>query len=114
MVREEYKEPCSSLYVRDKKTLLFEVTYYKKRINFEVFHALTDGTGATEFLRELVKNYLYLIHEEDLEPVELSNQYLTVKDQEDDSFSRYYDPDFPKKEKEKDQGGSDQKGWKRI
>lgn len=79
VVREEYKEPCSSLYVRDKKTLLFEVTYYKKRINFEVFHALTDGTGATEFLRELVKNYLYLIHEEDLEPVELSNQYLTVK-----------------------------------
>lgn len=72
VVREEYKEPCSSLYVRDKKTLLFEVTYYKKRINFEVFHALTDGTGATEFLRELVKNYLYLIHEEDLEPVELS------------------------------------------
>ena len=99
VVREEYKEPCSSLYVRDKKTLLFEVTYYKKRINFEVFHALTDGTGATEFLRELVKNYLYLIHEEDLEPVELSNQYLTVKDQEDDSFSRYYDPDFPRKKK---------------
>ena len=101
VVREEYKEPCSSLYVRDKKTLLFEVTYYKKRINFEVFHALTDGTGATEFLRELVKNYLYLIHEEDLEPVELSNQYLTVKDQEDDSFSRYYDPDFPRKKKKK-------------
>ena len=99
VVREEYKEPCSSLYVRDKKTLLFEVTYYKKRINFEVFHALTDGTGATEFLRELVKNYLYLIHEEDLEPVELSNQYLTVKDQEDDSFSRYYDPDFTRKKK---------------
>ena len=101
VVREEYKEPCSSLYVRDKKTLLFEVTYYEKRINFEVFHALTDGTGATEFLRELVKNYLYLIHEEDLEPVELSNQYLTVKDQEDDSFSRYYDPDFPRKKKKK-------------
>ena len=101
VVREEYKEPCSSLYVRDKKTLLFEVTYYKKRINFEVFHALTDGTGATEFLRELVKNYLYLIHEEDLEPVELSTQYLTVKDQEDDSFSRYYDPDFPRKKKKK-------------
>ena len=42
-----------------KKTLLFKVTYYKKRINFEVFHVLTDGTGATEFLKELVKNYLY-------------------------------------------------------
>ena len=110
VVREEYKEPCSSLYVRDKKTLLFEVTYYKKRI--EVFHALTDGTGATEFLRELVKNYLYLIHEEDLEPVELSNQYLTVKDQEDDSFSRYYDPDFPRKKKKKIRAVQIKKGGK--
>ena len=112
VVREEYKEPCSSLNVRDKKTLLFEVTYYKKRINFEVFHALTDGTGATEFLRELVKNYLYLIHEEDLEPVELSNQYLTVKDQEDDSFSRYYDPDFPRKKKKKIRAVQIKKGGK--
>lgn len=112
VVREEYKEPCSSLYVRDKKTLLFEVTYYKKRINFEVFHALTDGTGATEFLRELVKNYLYLIHEEDLEAVELSNQYLTVKDQEDDSFSRYYDPDFPRKKKKKIRAVQIKKGGK--
>lgn len=112
VVREEYKEPCSSLYVRDKKTLLFEVTYYKKRINFEVFHALTDGTGATEFLRELVKNYLYLIHEEDLKPVELSNQYLTVKDQEDDSFSRYYDPDFPRKKKKKIRAVQIKKGGK--
>lgn len=112
VVREEYKEPCSSLYVRDKKTLLFEVTYYKKRINFEVFHALTDGTGATEFLRELVKNYLYLIHEEDLEPVELSNQYLTVKDQEDDSFIRYYDPDFPRKKKKKIRAVQIKKGGK--
>ena len=112
VVREEYKEPCSSLYVRDKKTLLFEVTYYEKRINFEVFHALTDGTGATEFLRELVENYLYLIHEEDLEPVELSNQYLTVKDQEDDSFSRYYDPDFPRKKKKKIRAVQIKKGGK--
>ena len=112
VVREEYKEPCSSLYVRDKKTLLFEVTYYEKRINFEVFHALTDGTGSTEFLRELVKNYLYLIHEEDLEPVELSNQYLTVKDQEDDSFSRYYDPDFPRKKKKKIRAVQIKKGGK--
>ena len=112
VVREEYKEPCSSLYVRDKKTLLFEVTYYEKRINFEVFHALTDGTGATEFLRELVKNYLYLIHEEDLETVELSNQYLTVKDQEDDSFSRYYDPDFPRKKKKKIRAVQIKKGGK--
>ena len=59
VVREEYKPPCSQLYVRDQKNLLFEVTYYKKRINFETYHALTDGTGALQFVRSLV--YFYLI-----------------------------------------------------
>ena len=91
VVREEYKEPCSRIYVRDKKSLLFEVTYYKKRINFEVFHVLTDGTGATEFLKELVKDYLYLAHrDEGLEDVSLHPEDMTVQDQENDSFVKYY------------------------
>ena len=90
-VREEYREPCSRLYIRDKQTLLFEVTYYKKRINFEVFHVLTNGTGATEFLRELVKNYLYLAHQGDgLAQVSLQPEEMTIQDQEDDSFLKYY------------------------
>ena len=102
VVKEEYKEPCSRLYIRDKKTLLFEVTYYKKRINFEVFHVLTDGTGATEFLKELVKNYLYLAHkEEGLEQVSLQPEDMTVQDQEDDSFLKYYSKDQKRPKKRK-------------
>ena len=60
IVKEEKRPPCSSLYIPDKKTLLFQVSYYKNRINFEVYHALTDGTGAMNFLSELVQNYLIL------------------------------------------------------
>ena len=91
VVREEYKEPSSQLYIRDKSDLLFEVTYYKKRINFEVFHVLTDGTGASEFVRELVKNYLYLVHKEDgLEDVVLSEYSESLADQESDGFEKYY------------------------
>ena len=91
VVREEYKDPCAPLYVRDKKNLLFEVTYYKTRINFEVFHALTDGTGATEFLRELVKQYLLACYgESGLPEIALNKPHLTEQDQEDDSFSKYY------------------------
>ncbi len=104
IVKEEYKEPCSRLYIKDKKTLLFEVTYYKKRINFEVFHVLTDGTGATEFLKELVKNYLYLAHREDgLEQVSMLPEDMTVQDQEDDSFLKYYSKEQrrPKEKKAK-------------
>ena len=102
IVKEEYKEPCSRLYIKDKKTLLFEVTYYKKRINFEVFHVLTDGTGATEFLKELVKNYLYLIHKVNgLEPVSLLPEDMTVQDQEVDSFLKYYSKDQKRPKKRK-------------
>ncbi|MBP7873096.1 MAG: hypothetical protein KAZ76_03285, partial [Fusicatenibacter sp.] len=61
-VEEEKRPPCSEIYVPDHKTLLFQVSYYKTRINFEVFHALTDGTGAMLFLKELVSNYLILCH----------------------------------------------------
>lgn len=100
VVEEEHREPCSNLYVRDKKSLLFEVTYYGRRINFEVFHALTDGTGATEFLRELVKNYLYISHrDEGLPDVELKDENITFQDQENDSFSKYYSEITKKKHK---------------
>lgn len=100
IVKEEYKEPCSSLYIRDKKQLLFEVTYYGKRINFEVFHSLTDGSGAAEFLRELAKNYLYLSHQgEGLLDVPLLDEHITIQDQENDSFSKYFSKVKPKKMK---------------
>ena len=62
LVREEDRPPCSRIYVPDQKRLLFEVTYYKNRINLEVFHGLTDGTGAMQFLKELVRNYLTLTY----------------------------------------------------
>ena len=101
-LKGEVQEPCSRLYIKDKKTLLFEVTYYKKRINFEVFHVLTDGTGATEFLKELVKNYLYLIHKVNgLEPVSLLPEDMTVQDQEVDSFLKYYSKDQKRPKKRK-------------
>lgn len=62
VVKLETEPPCSRLYIPDKKSLLFQVSYDKNRINFEVFHALTDGTGAMHFLQELVQDYLILAH----------------------------------------------------
>ena len=89
-VKEEKKPPCSRLYIPDKKTLLFEVTYYKNRINFEVYHALTDGTGAMHFLQELVQNYLIRKHPEaQLARIETGEE-STPGEQEKDSFSQYY------------------------
>ncbi|MDO4273884.1 MAG: DUF6320 domain-containing protein [Eubacteriales bacterium] len=101
IVREEEKPPCSKLYIPDKKTLLFEVTYYKKRINFEVFHALTDGTGAMCFLQELVINYLQLAHPQADLPLPKVNEEVTGKDQEEDSFSQYYSAEAPRNKEKK-------------
>lgn len=100
VVKEEYREPCSNLYIRDKRELLFEVTYYNKRINFEVFHALTDGTGAVEFMKELVKNYLILSHKE-LRTWKEERPHISVSAMEDDGFSKYYSKDVKRKDKKK-------------
>ena len=101
VVKKEKKPPCSRLYIPDKKSLLFEVSYHENRINFEVYHALTDGTGAMYFLEELVQNYLILAHPEAklprIEPVE----EITPGDQEEDSFSQYYSADLPRNKEKK-------------
>lgn len=102
IVKEEYKRPCSILYVEDETKFLFRVNYFKCRINFEVFHVLTDGTGASHFIKELVKNYLVLRYPEEhlrLEPVE--DEFMTIRDQELDSFTKYYTEDAPKHAKRK-------------
>lgn len=96
VVKREDRPPCSKLYIPDKKSLLFEVTYEGERINFEVFHALTDGTGAMEFLQELVRAYLKLAHPEMEFPEIERDTEVTDSDQEEDSFSQYYSDDFPK------------------
>ena len=101
IVKKEKRPPCSSLYIPDQKTLLFQVSYYKNRINFEVYHALTDGTGAMNFLSELVQNYLILAHPAaDLPWVEQIEE-TTPGAQEEDSFSQYYSSDIPKNKEKK-------------
>ena len=96
VAKKEVKPPCSRLYIPDKKALLFEVSYYENRINFEVYHALTDGTGARNFLQELVQNYLKLQHPETRFPETETRQRATFRDHEEDRFSQYYSSETPK------------------
>ena len=90
-VAEEYKLPCSMLYHCNRRNLLFEVTYYKNRINLEVFHALTDGTGALGFLKTLLYYYITIFYKDDFNgtlPVLDYDASLTQK--MDDSFQKHY------------------------
>lgn len=102
VVIKEYKQPCSPLYIHNKKSLLFEVSYYKNRINLEVYHAISDGTGAMHFLRAMVFNYLKLKYPKKLEAVSaLSDFDASFSERMDDSFKKYYSSQNNKKEKTK-------------
>lgn len=63
-VKEEVSFPCRYIRPNKNRSYLFSVTYYKCRINLEVFHVLTDGMGGFNFLRELTYQYLRLAHPE--------------------------------------------------
>ena len=58
VVVEEDTWPCQYINPQAGDRYMFRVSYYKKRINIEIFHAITDGLGALNFLKELAYCYL--------------------------------------------------------
>ncbi|NBJ87972.1 hypothetical protein [Acutalibacter sp. 1XD8-36] len=92
LVRPEQLPPCFPIYPSPRRSLLFRVLYYRRRISLEVYHVLSDGAGALDFLRVLVYEYLYIRHSDD----NLSANcvpVLGISDQqkEADSFQKYYE-----------------------
>ena len=61
-VAQESEPPCAQKAPPDRHDLLLSVSYYRCRINVEMYHALADGTGALDFLKALVCRYLVLCH----------------------------------------------------
>lgn len=59
-VEPEMDWPCRYIDPKSSQRYLFRVSYYQNRINFEVFHGLTDGMGAVTFLKKLASHYLRL------------------------------------------------------
>ena len=88
-VHPEDRPPCSPLYARGERRLLFDVSRYRKRINLEVCHVLTDGTGALQFLRTLVARYLTLCHPE-LGDIVILDYGASPTEKSIDSFAKYY------------------------
>ncbi|WP_342387336.1 alcohol acetyltransferase [Salinicoccus bachuensis] len=60
IVQKEETYPCAPIDPRMNSGYLIRVIYYGRRISFEVFHSLTDGSGAMEFLKTLAYQYLIL------------------------------------------------------
>jgi len=89
-VLPEEMPPCSLMYHPESKSLLFRVSCHGCRINLEIYHALTDGTGAMQFLSALICNYLTEKHRPDFSG-SLPHGSATRSQMGDDSFQKYYE-----------------------
>ena len=89
VVQLDTNPSCQPLYHFDRRELLFRVVYWKQRVSLEVFHVLSDGTGAMWFFQDLLKEYLLLknpeINPEDLEVAEYNHDTSS-----EDSFARHF------------------------
>ncbi len=88
-VKEEAKFPCRFIKQNKNRSYMFRVTYYKYRINLEIFHVLTDGMGGINFLSELTYQYLRLAHPELKEQVGDSLSSRTSLNREDSFLKNY-------------------------
>ena len=85
-VQRENTYPCRYLDPHGSQRFLFRVSYYGNRINLEVFHALTDGLGAANFLKSLTAQYL------NLKRGEVSDEW-TSEDDRDEAQLRFHTED---------------------
>lgn len=80
IVEEQQEKPHERIQCKKNRDYLFKVTYFRKKINLDIFHVLTDGLGATVFLKAILYHYLNLKYK--LKPAEepfLSN-FIPIRD----------------------------------
>lgn len=86
LVMPEHAPPCAPLY-EGSGSLLLEVSYWRSKINLDMFHVLADGAGAIAFFEALMTAYLALCHPEAGTQVQLQ---APVSQKWADSFQKYY------------------------
>lgn len=90
-VKEEQDYPCLKMERIADNGFLFRVTYFHNKINLEVFHSLTDGTGAVVFLKRLVYWYLSICFpEQKFTECEIFEKDCHPNEYDEDSFIKNY------------------------
>lgn len=88
-VEKEDRYPCRFIKRYENNSYPFRTGYYKNKLYLEIFHALTDGFGAIQFMKELTAAYIRLAHPEAFpqsNPFPLENISNTCED----SYLKYY------------------------
>ncbi|MGD9604691.1 MAG: hypothetical protein AB7V00_00885 [Bacilli bacterium] len=81
---------CKNINFRDQQKYLFRLNYYHNRISLEMFHALTDGSGALEFLKAIVYKYLLLMGKQVRPENVILTDIETRNEESQDSFVQNY------------------------
>lgn len=89
-VSEEITYPCRYIEPKYNDDYLFKVTYYRNKINIDIFHSLTDGNGGLIFFNEIVYSYLELIHPELNEGKERGERKTNIDYDVEDSYLENY------------------------
>lgn len=87
VVQQENLPICFGLHA-GAKSILFRVSYYRTRINFEVSHMVSDGRGALSFFKALL--YAYLQKRYEIEGVAIEYDGSDHQKAED-SFNKYFE-----------------------
>ena len=88
VVEKDHLPACAPIYQPGKRSLLYRVSYFGKRINLEMFHVLADGTGAFAILKHLVGDYLSLRH--GLHYTQDETDLSSAEEKKSDAFRQFY------------------------
>ena len=89
VIEEERDYPCKYINPKTNNDYLFKITYFENKINIDIFHSLTDGNNGTTFFKEIIYNYLELMH-----PEQFNKEDRTIRKLEyntEDSYVKNYD-----------------------
>lgn len=110
IVWKDTQSPCNRIHPHFNHGYLYKVRYYNKKIAVDMFHVLTDGYGAMEFLKCLVAEYLLLTGDID----QVDTKYVMDKnekpkaEEQDDAFMKVLESNrhlLPKEKKRSLFGG---------
>ncbi len=90
VVVEEHGRVCPQLYASNRAMLHYQVSYFYNRINLDLFHAISDGTGALEFLNIIVLEYLKLKYPERYDSVKIHSG-ASESDLNEDSYRQFFE-----------------------
>lgn len=92
VVCEDKGSPCRPFNISDKSKPLFRVVYNEHEIRAEFFHSVTDGTGASEYLKALLLRYFEIKEGMTVDDESIKKVSQSVKEYEiNDDFQNIYE-----------------------